>query len=728
MNSIKLVNSLSCLPVLSQNQKQGVLSKREKPSSLTDSGQDFALLSRPQLRPLLPVGGRLTQFQEFWNHNIVDKWAKQIVIQGYYIPFLVKPQLTTQVRRTFLPKDQHPVLLEEIEQMLAKDAIEQVHPKTPGFYSTFFLVPKKDGGQRPVLNLKGLNKFVQYKSFKMQTLQLVLAQLHQGDWMASLDLKDAYFHVPVRPDNRPYLRFEFLGRIFQFKVLPFGLSTAPRVFTKMLAPVIGLLHQRGVHIYPYLDDCLIVAKSRDQLHRAILLTQDILMQAGFVINFKKSLLSPVQRLRFLGMEIDTVQAKTFLPEDKALQIRTCCLMFMKVGHYHTVQTFLRLLGLMAATLLAVPHSRLYMRPIQLHMNSQRDARIHGLFHKIMIPCKLVPVLQWWASEANLVCGLPWREPQPSVMLTTDASMKAWGAHMGDLKVQGTWSSVQSTWHINILEMLAVFKALKAFQVFNKSVLVQTDNTTVISYINKAGGTRSPQLCQVTWNMFQWCMDRKILLQAVHIPGTKNLLADKLSRHLSSPTEWELNNQVVSRLFQLWGLPEIDLFATFDNRKLPRFCSLFPHQQAVHQDALAISWDHMFAYAFPPLAILNQVLNKVAKEQVMMILIAPLWTRREWFPLLLDLSVDFPYRLPVMRNLVTQEGGSLLHHNPAELCLVAWRLSGIPSLREVFLSELQTPVSLQRVRTLKGPISQAGTIFVPGANVEVSIPLLHLSLQ
>jgi ribonuclease HI len=634
--------------------------------------------------------------------------------------------MTLTVKRTILPHTQHKVLLEEIDQMLLKQAIEEINPLTQGFYSTFFLVPKKDGGQRPVLNLKHLNKFVQVKTFKMQTLQLVLQQLQKGDWLASLDLKDAYFHVPIHPDYRKYMRFEFLGKVFQFKVLPFGLSTAPRVFTKILAPIVGSLHLRGVHIYPYLDDCLIVAKSRQLLERAIKITQEVLMEAGFLINFKKSHLSPVQRLKFLGLEVDTTQAASYLPVDKAQTLIRCSQVFMKVGSYQTVRSFLRLLGLMTSTLLAVQYARLYMRPIQLFLNQSRDARIHGLQHRIMIPCRLVPIFRWWAHLPNLTQGLPWKDPKPSVTVTTDASLRAWGAHMGVSKVQGAWTYNQSKLHINVLEMLAVFKALKAFQLANKMVLIQTDNTSVISYINKAGGTRSLQLCQMTWDLLTWCREHRVMLQAVHIPGTRNVLADKLSRQMCSPTEWELNSAVLNKLFLIWQRPHIDLFATFQNRKLPQFCSLFPHPQAFHQDALSISWDQMSAYAFPPLAILNQVLQKIAREDVVVILIAPMWTRREWYPLLLELSIDFPYRLPVVRDLVTQQAGTLLHHNPAELCLVAWRLSGKPSLREAFQQELLQPVWPPRVRQHIEPTSLAGHIFVSGVNREVIIPVLQLS--
>jgi ribonuclease HI len=338
-------------------------------------------------------------------------------------------------------------------------------------------------------------------------------------------------------------------------------------------------------------------------------------------------------------------------------------------------------------------------------------------------------MEWWSDLNNLTMGLHWKIPKPSITMTTDASLLAWGAHADGKTVQGKWTMHQSLLHINVLELMAVQRGLKAFQSFlrNKSILVQTDNSTVISYINKAGGTRSPVLCQVAWEIFNFCILNKIQLQAVHIPGSNNLLADKLSRHLLSPTEWELNDRIVLRLFHMWTSPSIDFFASYQNKKLPKFCSLFHHPEAIHQDALSMSWNNLYVYAFPPLAILNLVLRKVASENVTMILIAPQWTRREWYPLLLDLLIDVPYRLPVMRDIVSQQQGTHLHHNPAELSLVAWLISGMPSLRKAFQEELRRRVLPQGAIAHTGTTNQAGTIFLPGVQDRILIPMNHLSL-
>ena len=121
-----------------------------------------------------------------------------------------------------------------------------------------------------------------------------------------------------------------------------------------------------------------------------------------------------------------------------------------------------------------------------------------------------------------------------------------------------------------LELKAVFLALKSFEHLcrDQTVLVATDNTTVVSYINKEGGMRSGSLCALLWRLLSWCHPRGIVLRARHIPGHLNVIADKLSRHNQViQTEWCLSQQVFSLLFSSWDLPQLDLFATRFNHKI-----------------------------------------------------------------------------------------------------------------------------------------------------------------
>ena len=148
--------------------------------------------------------------------------------------------------------------------MLVKGAIEFAPLPSPGFYSRLFVVMKASGAWRPVIDLSTLNLRVQQTSFKMETLQSVLLSVRPGDWMVSLDLKDAYLQVPMHPESRKFLRFMAEEKVYQFKVLCFGLSTAPQVFTRVMAPVSAILHRMGVRFRRYPYDWLLQASSREQ--------------------------------------------------------------------------------------------------------------------------------------------------------------------------------------------------------------------------------------------------------------------------------------------------------------------------------------------------------------------------------------------------------------------------------------------------------------------------------
>ena len=155
-------------------------------------------------------------------------------------------------------------------------------------------------------DLSSLKLKVLKTSFKTGMLQLALLSIQEGDWMVSLDLKDAYLQVPIHPDSRKYLRFVASCRIYQFKALCFGLSMAPQVFTRVMALVSAMLHSAGICIRRYLDDWLIQAASRVQVLQALETVLRLCRQLGIVVNWEKSHLEPAQRVIYLGVLLDSV--------------------------------------------------------------------------------------------------------------------------------------------------------------------------------------------------------------------------------------------------------------------------------------------------------------------------------------------------------------------------------------------------------------------------------------
>lgn len=127
-----------------------------------------------------------------------------------------------------------------------KGTMTEIKEPQLGFYSTLFLVPKKDRGQRPVINLKALKQFIQTHHFKMEGIHTLKNTIKLDDWLVKLDFKDGYFTILIQSSQRKYLRFTLHGKTYKFKCLPFGLSSAPWVFTKTLKPVVTLLQEMRV--------------------------------------------------------------------------------------------------------------------------------------------------------------------------------------------------------------------------------------------------------------------------------------------------------------------------------------------------------------------------------------------------------------------------------------------------------------------------------------------------
>ncbi len=157
----------------------------------------------------------------------------------------------------------------------------------------------------------------------MLTQRRIFQCVRPLDWFAAIDLKDAYFHVSILPRHRPFLRFAFEGRAYQYKALPFGLSLSPRVFTKVVEAALVPLREAGIRILNYLDDWLILAQSRALLceHRDMVLSH--LSRLGLQVNREKSKLSPMQRVSFLGMELDSVNLTARLSEERAQSMLRC---------------------------------------------------------------------------------------------------------------------------------------------------------------------------------------------------------------------------------------------------------------------------------------------------------------------------------------------------------------------------------------------------------------------
>ena len=174
--------------------------------------------------------------------------------------------------------------------------------------------------------------------------------------------------------------------------------------------------------------------------------------------------------------------------------------------------------------------------------------------------------------------------EPNSTVTTDASMEGWGAHSENVEVGGRWLLDESKDHINVLELRAIFLALQSLvYVLDDHVRILTDHTTAMAYIRNMGGTRCNAVAKQIW---EWAQHKHVWLGGT-TPGTHSIIADRKSRRFHDHLEWSLNNTIFQIIFNQWGTPDVDLFASWNNRKLEKYVSWHPEPESWRIDAFSL---------------------------------------------------------------------------------------------------------------------------------------------
>ncbi len=380
---------------------------------------NFPLLSLtsalpPCSRPLEFIQPLATRAEAWQAIPGVSEWVMGIIKRGYSPQFARRPPRFSGVVSTSVQGENARVLRSEVMTLLEKGAIEMVPPalSESGFYSRYFLVPKKDGGLRPILDLRRLNHALMRRPFRMITLKQILSQIRTGDWFCSLDLKDAYFHIQIAPHHRRFLRFAFEGVAYQYTVLPFGLSLAPRTFTKCMDAALSPLRQMGIRILNYLDDWLILAQSEVELlsHRTLILSH--LERLGLRVNFAKSALSSQPTSIIPGYSSglsshesgDSARTRSGHSETRG---------HLQERHRSPTQSVQRMLGLMAAASPVLQLGLLRMRPPSTWLKPRvpHNAWRHGRLH-IRVNQACVTALTPWKNPRWMKKGVAmgWSTP------------------------------------------------------------------------------------------------------------------------------------------------------------------------------------------------------------------------------------------------------------------------------------------------------------------------------
>lgn len=617
--------------------------------------------------------GRLTDFRPEWVKlgapNAILK-----IIEGYTLPFLRSPR-SCKMHAQIFSHTERKEMQASINELILKGAIKKVTNTRNQFFSSIFLVPKPDGSKRFIFNLKRLNKFLNVPKFKMEGIHTVKSLMTKNCFMASIDLKDAYYLVSIKPSHRKYLRFTWENTIYEFLCLPFGLASAPLVFTKLMKPVISSLRKQGLLSVVFLDDFLLIGHTYQDCQQNVYITLSTLERLGFVINYKKSCLVPSQRLKYLGFIFDSVDWTVSLPDDKRVSITQMCQKVLNNPRL-SIEDLSRVIGTLVAACPAIPYGMLYTKILERKKFKSLNKHGGNYQAKVTLEPSELADMNWWINALPKLVAPITHQPF-ELEIFSDSSSYAWGGTCKNEVVRGYWTHEEATNHINYLELKAAFLSLKSFSkhIINSSILLRIDNTTAVAYVNRMGSIQFPHLTTITRDIWQYFESKNIWIFASYIASRENCVADFQSRIVdtNNNTEWSLCNHEFKKIVSSFFEPYVDLFAAYSNAKCKCYVSWKADPFSWKVDAFTLCWTNQLFYAFPPFNLVGKVLAKIISDKAEGIVVCPFWSHQSWFPLFNKLLISNLLILGPAPELLLNNNRK--HPLAKSLCLMAGILSG-----------------------------------------------------
>ena len=582
--------------------------------------------------------GKLGKFLPNWEKFTSD-WEIIRTVKGEGLQLLDLP-LQDRPQSSKTNQCDLDLLKREVKKLEQQGVVELAEHEDGEFISRVFLVKKKDKEEyRLILDLSQLNEdYVEYKKFKMETLKSITRLITPNCWFYSIDFADAYYSIPIHPKLRKFLRFELDGVLYQYTCMPNGYKDAPRLFTKLLkVPLSKIRRELGATLAAYLDDSLGIERGRlEDLQEIPLKLIDIFQEFGYTINWKKSILNLTHEIEFLGFILNSIKMTISLSDRKERSVRQAIGDLLK-----QVEPSIREVSKVIGKILATMPANRFARRFTTRAMLLRDQALRDNNEDYDSPMFITEqVRQDLEDQKVALTGIscPIFESTPDVELFSDASKQGWGVFApfrGDHlhRFGGRWSEEDAEKHINTLETKAVWigEIYTLDNASNMHVRLRVDNTTAVAAVRKQGDLKNQERNDFARLIWDFARERNIWLSIQHIPGVENVEADEASRYFKDSAEWGISSEIQQFIFNRWGKPEIDLFATSRNFVCEKFGSWGPDPRATVVDSLQENWSKFDSvYLFPPFPILTKVIQKIIMEKARGILIIPNWDSQFWY--------------------------------------------------------------------------------------------------
>jgi hypothetical protein len=588
------------------------------------------------------IGRRLTHFIENWKRigcteEVLD-WLK------YGVKLVVEEKKIVQVKQREI--SQMKWVEEKLNEYLSEGIVEQIkEPQEKIIISPIHTV-KKQGKEkyRLVHDLRTVNGALvdQEISFKMEHFLKIEKVFTKGMWGAKLDIKAAYSHVPIHMDSTKYLGFQFKEKMYKFVTLPFGLSIAPRIFTKILNQMLKHWRGKNILVVGYIDDILILGREKEETKLAVEKVKKDLVQLGWKVKEEKCIVEPTQNLTFLGIQINLKEGHYEIPQEKIQVIQNKIISLLKM---HPRKVPLKIIASVKGKVIAASIIEKQLKRIVYSLDKlitiTLEKKERKWNSKVRLNQESINALN---QVLNVIEKKPTREfylTREVVHLVTDASLTGYGGYIVEgYMVTGKWKEEEQKEHINLLELRTVEIVIKKLsnQIKGKNLHISIDNTVAASYLKKGYG-KVENLNKTANNIWDWCQKYNVTIEEViYIPSEENLIADPLSRgKISQLQDWGLNNQAFKKLEKEMGPFTIDLYASKTNKKLRNYRGYLKNR-----DALSLSikdWEKEEVYCCPPISMITKTIMHMIKYRLKATIVIPQWEGNFFYPLMLRIKTQ-----------------------------------------------------------------------------------------
>ena len=586
--------------------------------------------------PASAQAGGLRRHAEFWNRHARSHFVRSWVSKGFPLQWKDEatpaPPCNIRNHKAAYTPEHKAFISDCVAKLVQANAAQQWRGK-PRCVHPLTVVPKKNGKLRLILDLRHVNQYLHVPKFKFESLLELSHLLLPEANMFSIDLQDGYWQLEMTPDSYEYLGFEWEGQYYVFKVLPFGLATAPWAFSKVMREVCDVLRSHGIRLLNYLDDFLFLCNPKLGLaEREKAYIMSVFNAAGLTINAAKSQLAFTHTIVHLGFEVDSREGVLRIPLER-WEVFQAKVAQALVAPRVSVRELARITGHAASLSLVVQGvARLQTRALYAAIGS-----LPKWSAQVVLGQEALWELRFWASlprDAYTRSIWPRATATTDVKVVhTDASAFAWaGIGPAGEQAMGYLSPQEQALGSGAREMLAIQSALQAFAPVLKghSVSLFTDSQNCEAICDH--GSRKPHLQRLAIEVFTLCRAHDIDLSVVWIPREQNEQADALSK-FEDREDWQIDHAIFSQLEAMWGPHEVDRFASHLNHVLPVFNSRFWCPGTAGVNAFAFNWTHFNNWCNPPFSLVGSVLTHMRVQGAQGTVIIPYWPKRPWWPLL-----------------------------------------------------------------------------------------------